>query len=721
MKAPDKYTAELKIAHELHRSGALLQAAGMYRAMLAEYPQSFDLQHYMGMAQLQMREPQAAIPYFKTALKLNPQSAAAYCNLGAAYQVLEQHDEALDAFDRALKIKPDFAEGHMRRAALLHGAGRLSEAVDAYRDLLAIREDAGMLNNLGAALRDLRRYEEALEAFGRALSLKPDYAAAMINRGNTLRDLGRPQEAIADYDAVLVRHPDHAEALTNKARATEEAAGRALTADLAEKEDSGVGKADTLDKKEVKRVGIRPELLEYARIFAEDTSIADREDARLQVMMKLSDWSLCHTIPIILQKIRNKKIIPQPFFLVFMPCTARDQLIAGQSYSAQYFPPRKPVWTGEKYAHQKIRVGYLSSDLQRHATAYLMAGMFEAHDRNDFEWIAFSSGADDNSDMRHRLVAGFDEFIDIREMDDPTVAALIRAKEIDILVDLKGFTSGSRIGVLSYRPAPVQVTYLGFPGTTGMQNVDYAIVDQHVVPPANEKYFSENLAFMPDCYQINDNKRAIGPLPSRADVGLPPDAFVFCSFNSNYKISPEIYDVWMRIMQRTPGSVLWTFKATGEAENNLRAEAQKRGVDPARLIFASYMPQEEHLARMSCADLFLDTLPCNAHTTASDALWAGLPLITSPGPTFAGRVASSILYNMDLPELVLPTLQDYEDMAVKLVENPELLADLRQKIAQNRQKAPLFDTPLFTRNIEKLYRVMYERAQAGMPPQRLTL
>ena len=347
-----------------------------------------------------------------------------------------------------------------------------------------------------------------------------------------------------------------------------------------------------------------------------------------------------------------------------------------------------------------------------------MAGVFEQHDKNRFEIHAVSFGRDDGSPIRRRLTSAFEHFIDVREKSDSAVAGLLRERAMDIVVDLKGFTKECRPGILAFRPAPIQVNYLGFPGTMGASYIDYMIADRTVVPEAHRPNYTEKLVYLPDTYQCNDSKRPIGDkTATRADYGLPDKGFVFCCFNHNYKITPEVFDVWMRVLARTDGSVLWLLRSNGVAENNLRREAKSRGISGERLIFAPLVPSAEHLARLRLADLFLDTLPCGAHTTASDALWSGVPVLTRMGSGFAGRVGASLLNAVGLSEMVTYSMAEYEERALSLVRDRALLADIRNKLARNRLTHPLFDTIRFTRHLEAAYVRMVERHRNGEAPE----
>ena len=387
---------------------------------------------------------------------------------------------------------------------------------------------------------------------------------------------------------------------------------------------------------------------------------------------------------------------------------------------AQY-PPRRSLPELRAHArHDKIRVGYYSADFHDHPTAYLIAELFERHDRTKFELTAFSFGPQRNDAMRRRLAAAFDRFIDVSGNDDTQVAALSRELAIDIAIDLKGYTHGSRPGIFAARAAPLQVGYLGYPGTMGASYIDYLIADRTLIPPESQRHYCEQIIYLPDSYQVNDGQRAIAERSlTREQAGLPPTGFVYCCFNNNYKITRAAFDGWMRILERVDGSVLWLLEGSAAAAGNLLREAQARGISPERLVFAKRMPMPEHLARQRLADILLDTLPCNAHTTASDALWAGLPVLTRAGESFAGRVAASLLNAIGLPELVTKTQEQYEALAVELAEHPQRLLDLRLRLERNRRTAPLFDTRRFAENCEAAYAEIYERQQADLPPDHI--
>jgi predicted O-linked N-acetylglucosamine transferase (SPINDLY family) len=421
----------------------------------------------------------------------------------------------------------------------------------------------------------------------------------------------------------------------------------------------------------------------------------------------------------LMKNVRSRKPTCVPFLFLAASHSPADQLICATTFVRDRCPAsRHSLWKGERYKHDRIRVAYVSADFHEHATAHLMAGLLERHDRTRFETVSVSFGPDDVSEMRRRLKNAFARFIDVRNKSDGDIASLLRELEIDIAVDLKGFTTDCRTGIFAWRPAPMQVNYLGYPGTMGAEYIDYLIADEIVVPRDHQIHYSEKVVYLPDCYQVNDSGRRMAEhAPARAEAGLPERGFVFCSFNNSYKITPAFFDVWMRLLREVEGSVLWLLEANAAATRNLRREAADRGIAPERLIFAPRIKVADHLARHRLADLFLDTLPINAHTTASDALWVGVPLVTCLGTTFAGRVAASVLNAIGLNELITHSLEEYEALALELARNRERLAEIKSKLAQNRGTYPLFDTDRFRRHIEAAYTTMWERYQRGEPPQ----
>jgi predicted O-linked N-acetylglucosamine transferase (SPINDLY family) len=423
------------------------------------------------------------------------------------------------------------------------------------------------------------------------------------------------------------------------------------------------------------------------------------------------------------QKIQSKMKVTSSFHGIGLPISLFSQRQIAETWCSDMHAYNASLGQIDKQPrHSKIRLGYYSADFHNHATAYLMAELFERHDKEKFELIAFSFGPETKDEMQVRVSQAFDHFINVASLSDIEVALLSRELGVDIAIDLKGVTQDARLGIFSFRAAPVQVSYLGYPGTLGADYIDYLIADKTLIPLQSQQYYSEKIVYLPNSYQVNDRQRVIAPTQfTKQELGLPQDAFVFCCFNNNFKITPDVFDSWVGILKAVDESVLWLFQDNPTAAMNLQKEAALRGLDPARLVFATRMDLPEHLARHKAADLFLDTLPYNAHTTASDALWAGLPVLTCMGESFASRVAASLLNAIGLPELVTETRADYEALAIKLAKNPAQLKEIKEKLGRNRLTTPLFDTALFTKNIEAAYSQMFERYQADLPPDHLEL
>ena len=499
---------------------------------------------------------------------------------------------------------------------------------------------------------ELRRHDEAFAAYDKALSLEPGMAEAWLARGILLTELKRHDEAFAAYDKATLLKPD----------------------------------------------------------------LPGAEGARLHAKMQVCSWdnfeSDCNHL---IESVRHDKASTAPFGFLSIHSTVEDQYNCARLWANKLYPSAAHATGPGHYKHNKIHIGYVSADFHEHATAHLMAGVFEKHNKSAFDITAISIGPSDNSPMRRRLEASFDKFVDAATQSDAEVVRQIQAAEVDILIDLKGFTLGARTNILACRAAPIQVNYLGYPGTMGASYIDYIIADPIVLPRSHQRHYSEKIVYLPNSYQANDAGRSIsGRIFTRAECGLPSAGFVFCCFNNNYKLTPQILDRWIRMLNSAQHSVLWLLEDNATAVANLRKQAAARGIDPARLVFAGRMPLPDHLARHRLADLFLDTLPYNAHTTASDALWAGLPVLTQIGDTFAGRVAASLLRAIDMPELIAETAEDYERFAIDLAINPEKMRSIKSKLANNRLTAALFDTGLFTRHIEAAYVAMYERHRAGL-------
>jgi predicted O-linked N-acetylglucosamine transferase (SPINDLY family) len=599
-------------------------------------------------------------------------------------------DHALAHYDEALRLAPTLPRAHLNRGNALYASGNLDAAIAAYQT--ALQHDPGYARahcNLGNAGLLARRLDLALAAYDAALAADPDLVAAEIGRSNVLDDLGRTDEAIAGYRRALAAAPTSTDALVNLGL-------------LLNRLKRYPEAADCFSRALSIAPG-RPYLrgnLFAARIYACDWRNYPRDVDELHAAVAAG------------------RPEATPFIFLIAARTAQAQLRCAEAYvrDKRLLLPdaSSPRRAG---ADRRVRIAYVSADFHSHATAALMAGLFELHDRARFEVFGISFGPDDRSPMRARLQRAFDLFVDVREASDEQITNKIRALGIDIAIDLKGYTAFARPGIFARRAAPIQVNYLGFPGTLGAPYIDYIVADAWVVPATQADCYRERVITLPGSYQVNDAQRRIAPsVPSRGQVGLPQDAFVFCCFNNTYKITPVVFDIWMRLLQQRPGSVLWLLDDNPHAQHNLRAEARSRGVEDRRLVFAARCDLPDHLARHQLADLFLDTLPCNAHTTASDALWAGLPLLTCLGETFAGRVAASLLAATGLEQLITRSLHDYETLALELSQHPDKLLRLREQLRLQAHSSPLFDTALFRQRLERALLQMHQRHLRGEAP-----
>ena len=678
--------------------GLALSAQGRSREALAAYdtalrldPAYAEAHSNRGAVLRALGDPAAALAAFDAALRTSPDYADAFGNRAIALNDLGRLDEALAANEAALGIRPNHAPTLSSRGTTLYRLGRLDEALDAYDAALRLKLEAPTLANRGAVLLSLGRLDEAMASCQAALCLAPDDTGALYNRAAALHELGRLDAALAAYDTALRVSPDHAETHSNRGAALYE--------------------LDRLDEA----------LLAYGEAVRIKPDYAEAGSLLIHCLQSVCWWEgLAGRHQALLRQVSTGNGKLALFPLLSFDSTSEQQLAGARSQAKCLAGPvlaKQPP-----HRDGKIRLGYLSTDFRQHPTAHLISELIERHDRRRFDVIGYSSGVDDGSPERRRLMNGFDRFVDIRTASHADAATLIHRDGIDILVDLNGYTRGARTRILARRPAALQVNFLGYPGTMGADFIDYIIADPIVVPPGDERFFSEAVIRLPNSYQPNDQKRPIAEdTQSRDACGLPAHAFVFCCFNNGFKITPILFALWMRLLAQIPGSVLWLLETNQAAKANLRREAATAGIAPDRLVFAPRQALPEHLARHRLADLFLDTLPYNAHTTASDALWAGLPILTCRGGTFAGRVAASLLTAVGLPDLITSSPDEYEALALALARAPERLSGLKRRLAANRDTAPLFDSRRYTSSLEAAYERMWERHCVGEAPDAITL
>ena len=677
-------------AFELHRDGKLAQALTAYEALLKRWPGHAEALHYSGVLLYQTGRLDAAVTKIESSLKRAPGSADAWCNLALVYQA----------------------------------QGRLQPAIAALTE--AVRHEScqpQIWNNLAAVLLTSGRAKEAETAVRHALQIDAANPASQFNLALCFEAQGRLEEALQQTEAMLRVFPEAIAPAGLKAQIEEslgrlDAASRTLATALARNGEQLAAAPLYLQRANVEQR--QGKFIEASSSLEQVLQLDPRSAAALSELLflrkQLTDW---HDLGALRARFRAGVAANQgqlsPFCLLSDPSTRAEQRLCAERWSSAHPVLPRPV---RAPSNSILRVGYLSADFRQHATGVLAAGLFENHDRKRFSVIGYSTGADDGSAMRARLMAGFDRFVDARGWPARRLAAQIAADGVDILVDLNGHTYGAPTDAVALRPAPIQVNYLGYPGTMGAPFIDYLIGDPVVTPFAHAADYSETLVQLPACYQINDRKRSVAQAPPKGELGLPEEAFVFCSFNQTYKLNPETFDAWAQILAAVPRSVLWLLGSNDPTvsrlvETNLRREAVARDIDASRLVFASRRPHAQYVGLHRHADLFLDTWPYNAHTTASDALWAGCPVLTWLGDTFAGRVAASLLTAVGLPELIAPDVRGYIALAIELATDSGALARYRRRLADTGRDSALFDTVATTRALEHAYMRMAEQTRSG--------
>lgn len=713
-----------------------------------------------GNALKDMRDFEAAVSSYNRAIALNSGYAEAYYNRGIAFEELRQLEKAVRSYDQAIALNPGLAAAYYNRGNALKDLGRLDAAIENYDRAIALKPDfADAYSNRGVALAEIKKLDQAVESCDHAIALNPHFFTAYYNRGNALKDLGRLDAAVESYDRAIALKPDYAEAYCNRGATLDELRQTSaalesferaisLKPDLAE---AYINRGNALRKNRQfidslknydQAIAIRPDFADayYSRgntladlgqienaVHSYDQAMTLNPDLEflpgtlLYSRHQLCDWSKYHEdIERIEKGVLNGAKVTSPFVVMAISDSPALQRLAAEIWTkARYSLEKTPGSFAKKSKSEKIRIAYLSADFHESPIGYNLVGLFEAHDRQKFETYAISFGPDVQSPMRKRLTSAFDHFIDLRTKTDLEIVRSMHELQIDIAVDTMGPTENERSGIFALRCAPIQVNLFGW--TSGADYMDYSIADAVVVPPGQEIHFTEKIVRIPCSYYATDDKRLISDAPpSRVESGLPATGFVFCAFNNSYKITPPVFDIWMRLLNKVQGSVLWLREKNSTAAKNLRMEAQKRGVDPDRILFAPTTPSmADHLARHRLADLFLDNFPYCAQTTASDALWAGLPLVTRKGKYLMSRIAASLLSAIKLPELITETPEEYEALALELATNPLKLGEIKRKLENNRLTTPLFNTSLYARNIEAAYDAMYSRYLADLPPDHI--
>lgn len=644
-------SAILDQAIAAHRSGNLSEAELAYTTILRGSKTHPIALHMLGLLHAQRGNFADAEPLLKKAVRLDAGNPEVLFNYANVLRALDKTDDALTWFAKVIALSPNFADAYLNRGAILLARKELHGAIAELDRAIAISPSSAAFANRGSAFHQLGQLDEAHNSYQSAIELAPSDPQNHFALSEVLTQMGRDDEAIGALERTVA-----------------------------------------LDK---------------AFPFALSKLVASRRER--------ADWRSFEREQAALDDAVESGVAIDLFTFFHASSSPAHQLTCAKTYVANVAPERAGEIPRTPPPVSRLRVAYLSADFRNHATAHLTAGLFEAHDRERFDVSAISYGPDDGSKMRSRLKAAFERFEDVSHRTEEDVVKLIRQLDIEVLVDLGGFTAGARPEILARRAAPIQVNYLGFPGTMGASYIDYVMADRIVIPEGEQKYYAEKVIYLPDSYQVSD-PRPLPNTPARSEVGLAEDAFVYCAFNRTSKITPPLFEIWMRLLAKTDGSVLWLLDGDQIARENLRREAVVRGIGAERIVFAPHVPVDQHLARHQLADLFLDTLPYNSHTAASDALWAGLPVLTCLGTAFAGRVAASLLYAVGLPELVTRSLDEYERLALRIAHDSELRAALKSKLATHRTTWPLFDTVGMTRQIEKAFNEMWRRHCAGEAP-----
>ena len=679
---PDYAEAYFNMGNALKDQGQLNKAIVSYQKALSIKSDYAEAYNNKGVVLNDQGKFDEALVLFDKALLLKVDFADAFFNKGNSLKGQRKHIEAIASYEKSLRLRPDCVEACFNLGAALQDQGKFDQAIGYYKKTLSLEPNhAVAYYNMGNAQQSLRKFDEMMESYKKALLLKPDYVAAYHNMGTALQAQGRFDEAIASYEKALILNPGSVKSLYNMGNVLKDK-----------------GKLDEAIAYYEKALSLKPD---YARARAQ----------KLYLNARICDWSSIRDDNEYLAGLGTTGKAVPPFSIIPLEDAPDQQLLRSAAYARERYsndtinflnrPGKRP---------RRLRIGYFSSDFNEHPVAYLIAKVLEQHNRNDFEVFGYSLRGNKQSELRQRLINSFDTFVDVQELGDLEVAIRARQDNIDIAVDLNGYTKFSRPSIFAYRAAPIQINYLGFPGTMGADFMDYIVSDQYLIPPENQKYFAEKQLYLPDTYMPTDNGRKLSNRPiTRSDMGLPADSFVFCCFNNNYKITSAEFDIWMRLLTKVKGSVLWMRSSNRWSELNIKKEAQKRKVAPERIVFADKVPMDEHLARHRLADLFLDTFAFNAHTTASEALWAGLPVVTKVGKSFASRVAGSLLNAIGLPELITESEEVYEALALDLATNRKRLSKMQAKVKSNRLSKPLFDTERYTKHLETGYKMAYDK------------
>jgi len=689
---------KFKQAIELHKKGELIKANNILLEILKETPDDFDSLHLLGIIAFQTNRPETSVKFIKKATEVNPNNPEVYKNLAIAYKSINKLENALKCCDKAIKLNTNYAEAYNHKAHILIELNEYGSAIKNWNRAVEIKPDfAEVLNNLGNVHAKLKKYDESIVYYNKAIQIKINFPQAYINRAFILKEFKKYDLALEDCDKAIKINPNFAEAYNNKG----------------------------IILREQKKIKSAYE--NYTKAFKIKPNLDYLFGALIYTQLNLCIWdSFDKDLKNLEKKILKKLKAVTPFSTLLFYNSSSLQKIATKTFvKAKYGTDTKAKNLDIKKTHipkKKIRIGYYSADFCTHPVSNLIINLLELHDKSKFDLYGFYFGPDKKDEMFNRSVKAFHHFYDVSSKTDKEIAQLSKNLNIDIAIDLMVFTEKNRFGIFFEKCAPIQVNYLGYPGTSGSEYIDYIIADKTLIPKENQKDYSEKIVYLPDTYQVNDpTKKISDKIFTREEFGLPVNSFVFCCFNKNQKITPTVFDSWMRILCKVSNSVLWLLDENEIYSNTLKKEAEKRNVNSERIIFAKRLVLHEHLGRHNVANLFLDTFPYGAHTTCSDALWTGLPVLTRIGQSFASRVSASLLNAIDLPELITNTEKEYENLAIELANNPSKLIKIKDKLKKNRLSKPLFNIKLFTKNIEEAYKIMHKRYFSNLPSENIEI
>ena len=687
------FNQTIKHLKKLIDQGQVAEALLIAHKLLEKLPHSISLLNIIAAANRKIGNFDFSLDVYNQILQLKV-SDAVYNNIGIVLAEQGKLEEAEKAFNKALKLDANQAQTYQNLGNVFQNQGKLEEATAAYKKALAIRPDyAEAYCNMGIALADQGKREESVAAYNQALTIRPDYAEAHNNIGTVLSDQGKMAKAIEAYKKAITINPDDTNFIYNM--------GIALQ----------------------KQFKTQKAIEAYSRVLSIDPSFAQARAARLHQQQHICDWDGIAKDHDLISGLGISKSFVTPFMLLPLEDAPDRHLLRSKIYAKAMFPQKPlPLPARPSKKPERIRIAYFSTDFREHPVSYLIAGVLEQHNRSQFEVFGYSLQGNTQSEMGQRLKNSFDLFVDVQTMSDAEIALRARHDKIDIAIDLTGYTSDCRARVFAHRAAPIQINYLGYPGTMGADFMDYIIADKNLIPIKNQKYYSEKPIYLPHHYQAQDETSSIAhKTPSRSALGLPEDAFVFCAFHGTYKINSSQFSLWMRLLKKVNGSVLWLLETNDLAKANLLKNANAMGIASERLVFAKFVSQEKYLAQFKQADLYLDTFIINAGATASNALWAGLPILTKLGEGYSARMAGSLLQSLGLSELIATTEEQYENLAFNLAKNPLKILSIRKKIEKNLLSKPLFNTKLFTKHLEHGYQQAYQNYFDGKAPKSIVV